>query len=62
MVGVILTGFASAEDVTTVNNDAAPYLAAVAQEVQPPSGQTDRPPLTVPAKLERTAQRNNTMP
>ncbi|KAL8884512.1 MAG: hypothetical protein Q9192_006830 [Flavoplaca navasiana] len=30
--GVILTGFASTEEVTTVNNDAAPYLAAVAQE------------------------------
>lgn len=59
--GVILSGFASAEEVITVNNDAAPYLATVAQEVQPPSGHTQRHSLTGPAKLERTAQRNTTM-
>ncbi|KAL8753735.1 MAG: hypothetical protein Q9199_004833 [Rusavskia elegans] len=31
--GVILTGFASAVEVTAVNDDAAPYLEAVAKEI-----------------------------
>lgn len=34
--GVILTGFATPGEVTRVNEDAAPYLEAVAQEVPPP--------------------------
>ncbi|KAL8903953.1 MAG: hypothetical protein Q9207_003600 [Kuettlingeria erythrocarpa] len=33
--GVILTGFATVGEVTTVNEDAAPYLDAVAREVAP---------------------------
>lgn len=34
--GVIVTGFATVEEVNTVNDDAAPYLEAVANEVAPP--------------------------
>ncbi|KAI4174153.1 MAG: hypothetical protein LQ343_002488 [Gyalolechia ehrenbergii] len=33
--GVILTGFATPAEVKTVNDDAAPYLETVAEEVQP---------------------------
>lgn len=31
--GVILTGFSSCEDVERVNNDAAPYLKAIVENV-----------------------------
>lgn len=51
--GVILTGFATPEEVARVNADAAPYLEAVAEEVQPSLTGLCIPSLIMSASLER---------
>lgn len=60
--GVILTGFATPAEVKTVNDDAAPYLETVAEEVQPNNVCSCSPSLITIASLERTTQGHTTVP
>ena len=60
--GVILTDFAPVAEVAAVNDDAAPYLEAVAKEVQPSTGCPFRHSLIILAHHQRTTPRNVTVP
>lgn len=60
--GVILTGFATPEEVTRVNEDAAPYLEAAAKEVPSPYVGPRSLSLTLAASLERADRGNPTVP
>lgn len=60
--GVILTGFATVREVETVNDDAAPYLEAVAKEVSPAKMYLCLSSLIKPACLGRPTEGNTAMP
>lgn len=60
--GVILTGFATPHEVTRVNDDAAPYLEAAAEEVQPSITGLCSRSLIMSASLEWASQGHTPVP